>query len=74
MKINGETYLFNEKGNPVYGIQKIHFGDSGEYTTYAFGTNRGNCVMTKGERVKLEEATAPSPNSTSPTAARDSLA
>ena len=56
VKINGETYLFNEKGNPVYGIQKIHFGDSGEYTTYAFGTNRGNCVMTKGERVKLEEA------------------
>lgn len=56
VKINGETYLFNEKGNPVYGIQKINYGDSGEYTTYAFGTNRGNCVMTKGERVKLEEA------------------
>ena len=43
-------------GNPVYGIQKVYLGSSGEnYTTYAFGTNRGDCVMTKG-RVKLEEA------------------
>ncbi len=56
VKIDGQNYLFNDMGNPVYGIQKVYLGSSGEnYTTYAFGTNRGDCVMTKG-RVKLEEA------------------
>ncbi|HIX25315.1 MAG TPA: cell wall-binding protein [Candidatus Lachnoclostridium avicola] len=56
VKINGETYLFNDLGNPVYGLQKVYVGGSSEeYTSYAFGTNRANCMMTKGEKVRLEE-------------------
>ena len=34
-RINGKTYLFNEKGNPVYGLRKVYTG-SGEddWTAY----------------------------------------
>lgn len=38
-RINGNTYLFNEYGVPVYGIQKVYTNNKEEeYTAYYFGT------------------------------------
>ena len=54
IKIDGESYLFNEMGNPVYGLQKVYKGSSEDYTSYAFGSNRADCMMTKG-KTRLEE-------------------
>ena len=53
VKLNGRTYLFNDKGNPVYGLQKIELNDSGEYTAYYFGDKETSSVL-KGKR-KVEE-------------------
>ena len=36
VKINGKTYLFDQKGNPVKGLKKIQIGSTGEYTSYYF--------------------------------------
>lgn len=47
-RINGNTYLFDENGVPVYGIQKVFTDeDEGEYTAYYFGT-RTQSSMLKG--------------------------
>ena len=56
MRIKGLTFLFNEKGNPVYGLQKVATGSGGdEYTAYYFGSNKRNCEMLTGKQ-KVEEA------------------
>ncbi len=48
-KINGNTYLFNEKGVPVYGLQKVFLDkDESSYTAYYFGT-RAQSSMLKGK-------------------------
>ena len=53
-KIGGNTYLFDEKGVPVYGIQKVFLdSDEGDYTAYYFGT-RQQSSMLKG-KFKIEE-------------------
>ncbi|MEY8337843.1 cell wall-binding protein [Lachnospiraceae bacterium 62-35] len=53
--IKGKKYLFNDRGNPVYGLQKVYTSkNSSEYTAYYFGKNRNNCSMEKG-KVKVEE-------------------
>lgn len=47
-RINGNTYLFDENGVPVYGLQKVFTDeDEGEYTSYYFGT-RSQSSMLKG--------------------------
>lgn len=49
--INSKTYLFNNYGNPVYGLQRVKVG-SDEYTTYYFDeTSR---TPLKG-RVEIEQ-------------------
>ena len=49
-KINGNTYLFDENGVPVYGIQKVYISsDESEYTSYYFGTRSQSCMI-KGKR------------------------
>lgn len=53
VKLNGRTYLFNDKGNPVYGLQKLEIGDTGEHTAYYFGDKQTSSVL-KGKR-KVEE-------------------
>lgn len=54
MKINGRTYLFNDKGNPVYGLQKLRIGNSSDtYAAYYFG-DRATSSMVKG-KLKVEE-------------------
>lgn len=52
-KIKGKSFLFNDKGNPVYGLQRIEIGDTGEYTAYYFGDKAASSVQ-KG-RMRLEE-------------------
>ncbi len=35
-KINGKTYLFDQRGNPASGLYKLEIGETGEYTSYYF--------------------------------------
>ena len=49
VKINGNTYLFDENGVPVYGLQKVFLDkDETDYTAYYFGT-RAQSSMLKGK-------------------------
>lgn len=49
VKINGNTYLFDDAGVPVYGLQKVYTNsDESEYTAYYFG-NRQQSSMLKGK-------------------------
>ncbi len=50
-RINGKTYLFNEKGNPVYGLQRVKEAD-GSYTAYYF--NPDDRTAAKG-KMKIDE-------------------
>lgn len=52
VKIKGNSYLFNELGNPVYGLQKLEIGN-GSYTSYYFG-DRKTSTMQKG-KIKIDE-------------------
>ncbi|MFR5602271.1 MAG: cell wall-binding protein [Lachnospiraceae bacterium] len=54
VKINGLTFLFNEDGNPVYGLKKVYLSDnSDDYTAFYFG-DRATSSVQKGKR-KIEE-------------------
>lgn len=50
-KINGKTYLFNNLGNPVYGLQKIRIGSTTEYTAYYFGDQQTSTMQTGKIRI-----------------------
>lgn len=52
VRINGKAYLFNDKGNPVYGLQRVQ-ESNGEYTAYYF--NEDDRMVAKG-RIKVEES------------------
>ncbi|MGN0371948.1 MAG: cell wall-binding protein [Enterocloster sp.] len=54
VKLDGKSYLFNELGNPVYGLKKVYLG-SGEdnWTAFYFGTRDKSCAQ-KG-KIKVEE-------------------
>lgn len=53
LRINGKTYLFNDKGNPVYGLQKVYTNQStGEYTAYHF--DESSCTVESG-KITVEE-------------------
>lgn len=54
VKINGITYLFNEKGNPVYGLRKLQIGSTGDYAFYYFGEDKATSSVVKG-KVTVEE-------------------
>ncbi|MEG0812539.1 MAG: cell wall-binding protein [Clostridium sp.] len=53
VKINGITYLFNNYGNPVYGLRKLRVGSGDEYATYYFG-NKATSSVVKGKGVVEE--------------------
>lgn len=53
MKVNNKTYLFNEIGNPLYGLQKVYTSDT-DYTAYYFGDKKASS-MQKGKH-KVEES------------------
>lgn len=48
VRINGITYLFNEKGNPVYGLRRLRVGSTDEYACYYFG-NKATSSVVKGK-------------------------
>ena len=53
-KISGKTYLFNERGNPVYGLKKVYIGSGdSNWTAFYFGTKSQSCVQ-RG-KIKVEE-------------------
>ncbi|MCI9147873.1 MAG: cell wall-binding protein [Hungatella sp.] len=54
LRVNGKTYLFNELGVPVTGLQKVYTGKSasGEYTSYYFDPN--SCAVMSG-KITVEE-------------------
>lgn len=56
--IGGKTYLFNEYGNPVYGLRKVYLneGNEGEYTSYYFGRNENECWAHKGRQQVQEDS------------------
>lgn len=54
VKINGITYLFNEKGNPVYGLRILQQGSSDEKVCYYFGADKATSSVVKG-KVTAEE-------------------
>lgn len=47
-KINNKLYLFDEKGNPVYGLKKLYTGNNDKYDIYYFG-NPSQCFVHKGK-------------------------
>lgn len=49
VKINGITYLFNEKGNPVYGLRRLQVGSSDDYACYFFGADKATSSVVKGK-------------------------
>ena len=54
-RINGKTYLFNEKGNPLYGLRKVYTGSGDDnWTAYYFGNKNQSCVQ-KGKMTVEED-------------------
>ena len=57
LTINGKTYLFNNVGNPVYGLRKVYLGESEDesnYTSYYFSEDDNDCWAHSG-KIKVEE-------------------
>lgn len=57
LTINGKTYLFNNVGNPVYGLRKVYLGESEDesnYKSYYFGEDDNDCWAHSG-KIKVEE-------------------
>jgi len=59
VKINGNTYLFNSYGTPVYGLQKVYIGtyDGGKYTSFYFGKSSQCCVQKGKFNIKESDGT-----------------
>lgn len=53
VKINGNTYLFDQYGNPSSGLRKVEIGTTGEYTSYYFDESTKAAI--KGKKT-IEEA------------------
>lgn len=57
-KINGITYLFDENGNPVYGLRNLNNGS--DFETYYFGdrqtssVQKGKMTIEEGDGTKSE--------------------
>ena len=47
VRINGKTYLFDQKGNPVKGLKKVRIGSTSEYTSYYFDKSSRTSVKGK---------------------------
>lgn len=46
VRIDNKTYLFNQRGTPVTGLQKVYVSDT-EYTAYYF--NKNTCTIETGK-------------------------
>lgn len=57
LSIGGKTYLFNEWGNPVYGLRKVYTSTNGdEFTSYYFGANENQCWAHTGKQQVEEDS------------------
>ncbi len=57
VRVDGKTYLFNEKGNPAEGLVKVEIGNTGEYTSYYFDPDsktplKGKRTVEEGDGTK----------------------
>lgn len=56
VKLNGKTYLFNEKGNPVDGLRRVYISSEGDnWTTFYFGNKDQRCVQTGKKTVREDD-------------------
>ncbi len=59
VKISGKTYLFNEKGNPVYGLRRVYLGSGDDnWTTFYFGTKEKSCVQKGKMKITEDDGTS----------------
>lgn len=56
-KINGNTYLFNQYGNPVYGLQRVMVGSNGTETAFYFGDKQTSSVVKGRQRIEEGDGT-----------------
>lgn len=52
VRIDGKSYLFDQRGNPVKGLHKVEIGSTGEYTSYYF--DESTRTVLKGKRTVEE--------------------
>lgn len=50
-KISGNTYLFNEYGTPVYGLQQVYSTSGETYYSYYFGTRKQSSMLKGKQKV-----------------------
>lgn len=55
-RINGKSYLFNQFGTPVRGLQKVYLSN-GTWTAYYFGTVAQSCVQKGKQTIKEADGT-----------------
>lgn len=58
VRISGITYLFNEFGNPIQGLQKIYNKDGSDYTAYYFGDKSTSSVVTGKKTIEEGDGTS----------------
>lgn len=56
VKIDRKTYLFNELGNPAYGLQKVYTDKDG-YTAYYFGSKAVSSMQTGKQKIEEGDGT-----------------
>ncbi|MCI8454043.1 MAG: cell wall-binding protein [Lachnospiraceae bacterium] len=52
VRVDGKSYLFNQRGNPASGLQKVQIGTTDEYTAYYFDSSSKTAL--KGKRTVEE--------------------
>lgn len=53
--VNGSRFLFNQKGNPVYGIQKAYTSSDSSVSYYYAGTSRSDCSVRNGRMTLTQD-------------------
>ncbi|WP_051273930.1 N-acetylmuramoyl-L-alanine amidase family protein [Oribacterium sp. oral taxon 078] len=54
-RINGKRYLFNDKGNPVYGIQRGKSAEDGPDSYYYCGSSKNDCSVKTGKMTLTQD-------------------
>lgn len=57
VRISGITYMFNEMGNPIQGLQRITSKDGSDYYAYYFGDKATSSVVTGKETIEEGDGT-----------------
>ena len=56
VRINGKKYLFNNLGNPVYGLRKVYISDD-DWTAFYFGDKETSSVQTGKMTITEDDGT-----------------